>query len=120
MAESTGFTGECRDENFTVICDLSRVGGVGRDAGYVSGCVRRCRTTQRRDIERQEKLERPLCLGSSVSIGNTGRLPCINTVVKGKTVDTSSRGKRDVVGPSGLFVRIGVADHMVGVEGLSA
>lgn len=120
MAESTGFTGECRDENFTVICGLSRVGGVGCDAGYVSGCVRRCRTTQRRDIERQEKLEGSLCLGSSIGIGNTGRLPCINTVVEGETVDTGSRGKRDIVGPNGLYVRVGVADHMVSVEGLSA
>lgn len=60
------------------------------------------------------------CAGSSIGIGNTGRLPCINTVVEGETVDTGSRGKRDIVGPNGLYVRVGVADHMVSVEGLSA
>lgn len=54
----------------------------------------------------QEQLEVALCLGSSVGIGNTCRLPFISAHVECESVDTIGGRFGNIVSPYGGGVRV--------------
>lgn len=114
--ERAVFTGKGRDQDLAIVQSLRRALRKRADERDQGSSVDDVATGHGGHVEGEEHGEITSFDSGSVSVGDSSGLPPIGSHVEREPVDSGSFGSSDVLGPVGFTVRVGVSDHVVGVD----